>query len=454
MIPPEIDQRILDLLDGSLGSDEKQALQAELMADSSLMEYYLAYARLDNMLHLKNVDSHVTVLPVERIVNWQRRNSVKVACLGAAAAILLIGVLMKFFLVEPIKPLLVFRVSDHSEFVLGHSVIGKQPEKTTLEVGSDMKVISGVVELTFKNGVKSIITAPAHFTLHEEGRLYLDHGIAWFLVPKGAEGFTVVTPDVEVVDLGTEFGVISSHDQLDEVHVFQGLVRVNNLNHLRKSDELKENHALMVGPAGRLNKTALNQRKFLSSLPMKGKPRIVYTEQFNDGLGDWTVNGAVHHEIGDFGLNWRGQIGDCVINTLGNSDHSAVIFDARGKEIAAEGEGYVSIGSQKIPGTKISTDIQVYKGLRYRVYFRYAGSHPVGKHRINATFSIGEQSVMSGAFEAPAQVWKSGFFTFTPKMSGMAQLTFDDTKTTHGEGSDLLLDSVLVSVVPASSSDK
>lgn len=444
----EIDERIHGLLDGELEADEKRALQEELMSDPVLMERYLAYARLDNILHLKNEAPHVNSFPVKHIMSMQKRSAFRVALMGVAAVLMLTVVFMKFFMINTTKPLLVFRVSDHSEFIMSYSAGEKQPEGDALAVGSKMELTSGVVELTFENGVQSIITAPAEFTLEAENRLHLNHGIAWFSVSKEGKGFTVVTSDLEVIDLGTEFGVISSVDKMDEVHVFKGLVEVNHLKQLNVSEELRAEHGVSTTEGGELVETVVNRQRFLSSLPEKKAPKLVFLEQFDDGLAEWVVDGAVHHEVGDFGAQWGDGGGVSFIDTVEDSDHSGVVFDVHGNEVRATGQGYVSIGSQRDPGNKITTSIQVFKGLSYHVYFRFGGSHSVGVHNITGTFSIGDDSATSGALEAPVESWESGSFTFTPKASGMAQLTFDDAKTIQHRSSDLLLDSVVVTAVP------
>ena len=183
-------------------------------------------------------------------------------------------------------------------------------------------------------------------------------------------------------------------------------------------------------------------------------PQVIFTEDFNAGLDDWFFEGGrVYHEIGDFGSNWNdAPVGNCSINVVGTSDHSGLTFDADGFEVPAEGQGYVSIGSGSMPGVKLSTTIQVYRGLSYRIYFRFSGSHREG-HSITGAFSIGDQVVKSEVLDAPDEEWKSGSFTFTPNISGMAQLTFDDSMTIYPENSDLLLDSVVVTAVPVAATD-
>ncbi len=84
------------------------------------------------------------------------------------------------------------------------------------------------MELEFASGVRGIVRGPADLTLQREDLLDLANGTAWFEVPADAVGFKVNTPDLILTDLGTEFGIISESNFLDEVHVFDGKVEVRN----------------------------------------------------------------------------------------------------------------------------------------------------------------------------------------------------------------------------------
>ncbi len=78
--------------------------------------------------------------------------------------------------------------------------------------------------------MKALVEGPAEFILKSKDRVDLKYGTAWFQVPEGAQGFTVSTQNMEVVDLGTEFGVLIREEEghRDQVHVIKGLVEVAN----------------------------------------------------------------------------------------------------------------------------------------------------------------------------------------------------------------------------------
>lgn len=445
----KLERLIQELIDSRISTEDLEALEKELTTNSKAMAYYIAYTDLDNLMHVQTDILHhksSKVVPVERIIRRQKRRALKVATLSAAAILLLCMVAMRLFFVSEKQPTLVFKTSPGTLFSIAHSNTHKPPEGLVLEKGTRLQITHGFVELSFRSGVKSIITAPADLTLHHEDLLYLNYGTAWFRVPQKAVGFQVRTPNVLVTDLGTEFGVRSSRDALDEVHVFEGEVEVLNLNSLRHKELLSAKQARIIGPAGRLKAISPSSGHFHSSLPTWHMPNIVFQDQFNSGATVWTINGNVDFAAGDYAVS------TCDINTSGKDDHSDIHFNQEGIEIPADGKNFVALGNRGAqPVSSISTVIPVTLGETYTVYFRYAGSH--NEHqRITSTISLGSDSASSGQLEAPDKTWASTSFTFTPRSTGQATLKFEDTGSSEGERSDPLIDSVMITSVPTNKS--
>jgi hypothetical protein len=92
-----------------------------------------------------------------------------------------------------------------------------------------LKIETGVAEITFNSGARVFLEGPAVFEVESPDRAYLERGRLTAEVPKPATGFVINTPRVNVVDIGTRFGV--SVDDLGdtEVHVMQGIVEVSRL---------------------------------------------------------------------------------------------------------------------------------------------------------------------------------------------------------------------------------
>ncbi len=440
-----LESLIQNLIDGALSQDQFDQLDAELRSNPASMATYLAYVDLDNMMVLELEEKRHnfgSVVPIERIIHRQKKRAFRTALLAAAAVVLLSLIGMRLFFIDTTRPpTLAFQTCPGTHFTITHDQAADAEDQSLsqqMEKGSRLQISHGVVELSFASGVKSIITAPADVTLHEDDVLFLNHGIAWFHVPENAIGFQVKTPNVVVTDLGTEFGVISSNDRLDEVHVFDGKVEVVNRNSLRHKEVLTAQHARMVGAAGRLKATPLRVADFRKSLPTQDIPMIVFQDQFDSEGSGWLVEGKARFVSGAYEVN------SCRINTDGEDDHSGFHFNNEGREISALGNGYMALGHDARPsGNAVFTKISVERGKSYTVYFRYTGSHN-SAHRVTASLTLGTETSGTGELQAPDALWKSASFTFIPDTSGEAVLKFEDTGSSEGASADLLIDSVVV----------
>ena len=109
---------------------------------------------------------------------------------------------------------------------------GFQPSSTNgILYPGEILLESGIVAIEFYSGARVILEGPAIFELTSENSAILREGRIRALVPPQACGFSVSTRQIEVVDLGTEFGMnIEEDGHLTEVHCFNGLVDVYENN--------------------------------------------------------------------------------------------------------------------------------------------------------------------------------------------------------------------------------
>ncbi|MDC2887676.1 FecR family protein [Psychrosphaera algicola] len=106
-------------------------------------------------------------------------------------------------------------------------------ENAIFKIGDSVKpgqlhLSEGFLELEFYRGAQLKISGPAAINIINEERVELISGKVMTDVPKVAIGFTIDTPNSEIIDLGTEIGVEVTKDGLSQVHVFEGLVEVRN----------------------------------------------------------------------------------------------------------------------------------------------------------------------------------------------------------------------------------
>ncbi len=267
------------LMDRDLSPDEFSQLEQYLESSPEARAEYLDYVDLHNVINLKlNNDglpqlNTSNIIPIDKIIRRQKRRTLRVVALSTAA-ILMIGLLVMNLFSFDSDPPLTFKSAPGTQFTVTHSAALKEkPKELVLLKGSSLELTQGTIELTFESGVKSIIQAPAKITLKADDILYMRQGIAWFQVPPGAEGFQVNTADLNIVDLGTEFGVIAKAKDNDEIHVLKGKVNAQALNHKKEFATLSAGEARRVDPVGRLTTIPVKSSSFLTILP-KSLPYI------------------------------------------------------------------------------------------------------------------------------------------------------------------------------------
>lgn len=95
-----------------------------------------------------------------------------------------------------------------------------------LRQGDRLLLHAGIAEVTFDTGARLLLEAPAELRVADANMGELLQGRVVAHVPKSATGYVLYTPGVQVVDLGTEFGVQVTGDGATDVHVFEGVVDI------------------------------------------------------------------------------------------------------------------------------------------------------------------------------------------------------------------------------------
>lgn len=88
---------------------------------------------------------------------------------------------------------------------------------------------SGMVQVLFYNGARVVIEGPSQFDLIHSGEMSIRNGRLIAEVAPQAIGFRVLTPQTEVIDLGTAFGMEVTQEST-EVHVIEGSVELAPLS--------------------------------------------------------------------------------------------------------------------------------------------------------------------------------------------------------------------------------
>lgn len=288
----ELEELLSKLFDGIANNEETKRIEELLSGDPEACEFYIDYSELCAQMEFEL--SAKTPLDIdEESISAQISKSTALFYEGqttkqiltpswrpmpllavAAVIILFIGILSliinKRLLVSPqsveakSSSQLVENITDEGVAVLMESVSasfvdnGVQPPSTNgILYPGEILLESGIVAIEFYSGARVILEGPAIFELTSENSAILREGRIRALVPPQACGFSVSTRQIEVVDLGTEFGMnIEEDGHLTEVHCFNGLVDVYENNLSQKGEVLR---SLETGEAIRIQSTKIQR---------------------------------------------------------------------------------------------------------------------------------------------------------------------------------------------------
>jgi hypothetical protein len=113
-----------------------------------------------------------------------------------------------------------------------------------------LRLKAGLAHIQFYSGATVILEGPADLRILSANAAYCSRGKLRATVPPQAQGFTVRTPEIELVDRGTEFGLqVAQSGNKTEVHVFEGKVELHDAG-VKHRDTMKE---LTTGQGVRLD---------------------------------------------------------------------------------------------------------------------------------------------------------------------------------------------------------
>lgn len=260
--PEKLDRVIERYLDGDAGEDEEAWLAARLGESSadldSMVEALLVEAE---MIHLAE-EGDLCAVKTPGIEWWRRPFVVSLA--AAAAVLVLAAVVLSRIVLPPAEP---FASWTPSAGAVVSVVSGQGDAPDELSIGSSLRVSQGCAEVLLAEGVRCVVQAPASLKIEARGRVRLEDGAARFRVEEQARGFEVLTEELRVVDLGTEFGIDVRGEGRGEVHVMTGLVEVSALGGRRETMRVEAGGAVALAAAGQLEATLCRPELFVSELP-------------------------------------------------------------------------------------------------------------------------------------------------------------------------------------------
>lgn len=220
-------------VDGILTDDEVAELKAILKSDQDRLDEYIRFVDMHGSLHHESLLARAG--EVGDLVDFEYMGSRKgeIGNIGfwrtmaAVATIAAIGAFtwsFKYAFFDTANP----RYDESAYIGIVTSLKGDAAASEHF-VGKGLqrgpfKLDSGQAQVRLDNGVELSIKGPAEFDIFGLDHIALMAGRVTANVPPRAIGFRMDTPDMEVVDLGTEFALRVDSSGVSRLHVLEGEV--------------------------------------------------------------------------------------------------------------------------------------------------------------------------------------------------------------------------------------
>lgn len=264
----DLEKALQDAFDGNLDESRAQALREAMKQSPGILDAYCDQALLETELR-RHFAGRVRIpgaIPAGTrfVEHIGQRKRVMISLFSAAAVLLLAGIVLRLVWINASRPLA--RLETSPGTVLRHDD-GTPFVDSTLKRDQSITLDQGVMHLSLKSGVDGVIEGPASLKLTAENELTLTSGHAWFHVPAKARGFRVVSPALEVTDLGTEFGIDQREGLRPQVHVLKGVAETRARSGNRRTLTLLAGHAAELAANGRWTTIPVKTDKFRNHLP-------------------------------------------------------------------------------------------------------------------------------------------------------------------------------------------
>lgn len=224
--------------DGALTAEQQARLHELLKNDPAARRVFVQEQMLDAAFHLEtpgSLDAAPVVHPVPdaRLTLTEFRPRTVWRWAIAAGLVFLLGLSLGGFLKKRTAPPLAEETEpvDDGIALLTQSLDAEwsgdaQPRAGSILSAGKLHLTSGLAQIEFYSGARLILDGPVALELVSANQAICRSGRLRAYVPPAARGFSVVSPQLELIDRGTEFGMDVSAGGDTNVQVFDGEVEL------------------------------------------------------------------------------------------------------------------------------------------------------------------------------------------------------------------------------------
>lgn len=263
--PRELEQWFQDLEDGCLSPENHHRLMDLMRADPLVRARYRDHMILASALRPLAVNwaSERVPAPVET-PEIRARRIMRRSFLAAAAAVAIGAAVFALIAPKRLPPVAVTSGPDTT----WSFTAGGVDESGDFTAGSRIQIQRGSLHIATRKGSELVLEGPAEFEWKSPMEGALHSGSGWFRIVEEEIGFTVLSPRLKTVDLGTAFGVSVTVEE-EQVHVAEGRVRVASRFARVGGRVLTAGQAVTADSVGRTTPIPYQDERFLKELPEK-----------------------------------------------------------------------------------------------------------------------------------------------------------------------------------------
>jgi hypothetical protein len=262
-----------------------------------------------------------------------------------------------------------------------------------------LRLKSGFAHLEFYSGATVLLEGPAEFRILSATRAYCERGKLRAMVPAQAQGFTIGSPRLDLVDRGTEFGLQVGADNRTEVHVFQGKVELHDAANGpdAPAQQLTTGQSVRLEEAGIVRPIQQNSAAFLTAreLAARSQARSRQRQQ------DWVKASAAWRRDPDLKVYYTFHAGPTWDRTLRNEvgqpkdPHDGTMVGA-------------TWVSGRWPGKQALEFKQVSDRVRFRLPGKFKSISLLAWVRVDALPNLNNSLMMSDAWKPGTMHWQIG----------------------------------------------